>query len=139
MSLVRAAATLSALILPAIAHAGSGPCGIQTGTWTANKTTCDRIKAGGHNIGGQDSYMSFGTGGRWAQWESFCQIHHPALRGAICSLDMHCSVEGTDSVEHTSFKIISPTTIAFGDDNGSYTARYTLCATKPFSPYFDLD
>lgn len=131
---------LAALVLAAApAHAGSGPCGIQTGTWTATKATCNRIKAGGHNITGRDSHVSFGRGGKWAQWEMLCDIRRPTRHGKICTMEVHCHVEGTPFIERTSFKIINPTTIAFGDTHNAYTDRHTLCTTKPFSRYFDLD
>lgn len=135
-----AALVIAACALPAEpARTADGPCGIALGTWTANARTCTTIKAGSNKIGGQDSYMSFGRGGKWAQWESLCDIRRPVRRGDICTMELHCMVEGTPSVGTPSFKILGPDLIAFADDRGAYTERYTRCTAKPFSPYFDLD
>lgn len=121
------------------ADAGGTPCGIASGTWTIDQETCQRIKAGGKNLGGQDSYMTFGKDGKWAQWESLCQIRNPVLSGDICALQMGCSVEGSISIAKLRFQIIDSESIAFEEDGGAYSARYIFCTPKPYSPYFDME
>ncbi|WP_141701007.1 hypothetical protein [Methyloceanibacter methanicus] len=123
----------------ASAVAAGGPCGIASGTWTDEQGTCAIIKEGGRNLGGQYTYMTFGKNGKWAQWESLCQIRNPVLSGDICALQMACSVEGSTSVSKVRFRIVDSNSIAFESDSGAFDNTYMFCTPKPYSPYFDID
>ena len=123
----------------ASAAAAGAACGIAIGTWTDDQSTCAIIKEGGRNLGGQYSYMTFGKNGKWAQWESLCQIRNPVLTGDICALQMACSVEGSTSVSKVRFRIVDSKTIAFESDSGAFDNTYIFCMPKPYSPYFDMD
>ena len=92
-------AVLLSNLLPLAASGEAGPCGVALGTWTIDQHTCDQIKSGDSKLGGQDAYITFGSGGKWVQWESICQIRDSVFNGGICTVGMSCSVEGSASKE----------------------------------------
>lgn len=131
-------ALLAIIISCDVAAAGNGPCGIDLGTWGDSKKRCEGMRNKHYGEQAQDGYMVFRRGGQWEQWESYCTIRTPMLKGNECTYRLLCQVEGQASVETVTFRILDAERIAFVDA-GKAGAPYYYCFGQYYTPYKDKD